>query len=257
MLSITAHPALPAQAAAGSVDLQVEDLLRVVLEDHLLVGRAQPVDRFDREPRFVEPAARPRILHRAHARPLRAEQASIDADGLEEQLERVLRVEHGVVVELAHLIREARPLAAQRAGLEARVLIRNRAAAVRHEDLQRRKIVEHLRVQQRDDGDVLFVDEVQRVGQPLGAAAGRVDVAGDVELDELFVQRIPEAIAERRRLDAAALARIGIQQAADESLLLDALLEIRQDGLRADARRQRQAADAAEGVGIELAPASR
>ena len=69
---------------------------------------------------------------------------------------------------------------------------------------------------------------------------------------QLFVERIPEAIAERRRFDAAALARIGVQQAADEALLLDALLEIRQHRLRADAGRQRQAAHAAERVGIEL-----
>ena len=40
---------------------------------------------------------------------------------------------------------------------------------------------------------------------------------GDVELHHLLVERIPEPIAERRRLDAAAFTRIGIEQEADEA----------------------------------------
>src|SRR5688500_1702099 len=80
--------------------LQVEHLLRVVLEDHLLVGIAEPLDRFDGEARLVEPAAGARVLHGADAGPLGAEQAAIDADGLEQQLERVLRVEHRAVIEV-------------------------------------------------------------------------------------------------------------------------------------------------------------
>ena len=75
---------------------------------------------------------------------------------------------------------------------------------------------------------------------------------GHVQLDELFVQRIPEAIAERRRLDAVALARVGVEQAADEPLLLHALLEIRNNRFRIDVRRQRQAAHAAERVRVQL-----
>ena len=106
--------------------------------------------------------------------------------------------------------------------------------------------------QQRHHRDVLFVDEVQRVRQALRPAAGRMDVSGDVELHHLLVERVPEPVAERRRLDAAALTGIRIQQEADEAALLDALLEIREHGLGADAGRQRQTADAAEGVGIEL-----
>src|SRR4030095_5833 len=102
------------------------------------------------------------------------------------------------------------------------------------------------------DSDVLFVDEVQRVGQTFRAAPCRMDVPGDVEFDHLLVERIPEAVAERRRLDAAALPRIRIQQTADEALFLHALLEIRDDRLRADARRQGQAAHATERIGIQL-----
>src|SRR6185503_3182715 len=140
----------------------------------------------------------------------------------------------------------------QRARLEACELIRDRTAAVRHEDLQRREILEHVRRQQGYDGDALFVDEVQRIRQALRPAPGRVDVAGDVELDHLLVERIPETVAEGRRLDAAAFTRVGVQQAANEPLLLDALLEIRNDGLRTDAGRERQAAYTAERVRVQL-----
>src|SRR5689334_16735746 len=56
-------------------DLQVEQFLGVVLEDLLLVGIGQPVDRFDGEAGLVEPAAGARILDRADARALGAEQA--------------------------------------------------------------------------------------------------------------------------------------------------------------------------------------
>src|SRR5688572_32546686 len=79
-----------------------------------------------------------------------------------------------------------------------------------------------------------------------------MNVARDIELDHLLVERIPEAIAERRRLDAAALTRIRIEQTSDEALLLHALLEIGNNRFRADARRQRQPADTAEGIRIQL-----
>src|SRR5215211_2317535 len=77
-------------------------------------------------------------------------------------------------------------------------------------------------------------------------------MSGHVELDHLLVERIPEPVAEWWRLDATALARIGIEQAADEALFPDALLEIRHHRFRADTRRQRQAAHATEGVGVQL-----
>src|SRR5207247_3444243 len=103
------------------------------------------------------------------------------------------------------------------------------------DDPQRREILEHGRIEQRHDGNALFVDEVQRVREALGAAAGRMDVAGNVELDQLFVQRIPETIAERRDVGARGFARIRIEKAADEPLFLDELFEVRQEFLRTDA----------------------
>src|SRR5262245_24515097 len=99
---------------------------------------------------------------------------------------------------------------------------------MRDEDLQRREILEHIRREQRDDGDALLVDEVERILQPFRSAASRVYVPGNIELNHLLVERIPEAIAQRRRFDAAPLTWIGILQEADEPALLDALLEIRE-----------------------------
>src|SRR5688500_7550004 len=64
--------------------LEVEHLLRVVLEDHLPVGVGEPLDRLDGEPRLVEPASGPRVLHGADAGPLGAEQTPLDANGLEQ-----------------------------------------------------------------------------------------------------------------------------------------------------------------------------
>jgi hypothetical protein len=93
---------------------------------------------------------------------------------------------------------------------------------------------------------------MQRIREALGAAAGRVDVPGNVELHHLLVKGVPEAIAERRRFDAAALAGIGVQQEADETALLDALFEIRKNSLGAHARGQWQAADAAKRVRIQF-----
>ena len=232
--------------------IELEELLGVVLEDQFLVRRAQPVERLDQEARFIQPPARARILHRADPRTLRAEQASIRADGLDQQLERFARIEHRVVVQIAHLVGETLAAAAQRAGFEARPVVGNRAAAVRNQNLQRRKIFEHVRFEQRHDADAFLIDEVQRVRETRRPAARRMDVAGNIQLHHLFVQRIPEAVAQRRSCGGRGFARIRIQQASDESHLFDALFQIRQNFLGADAGTLRQAANPAEHVGVEL-----
>src|SRR5688572_27234178 len=107
------------------LDLQVEDLFCVVLEDHLLVRIGQPLDRLDRDAHLVEPAPGPRVFDGTDAWPLGAEQAPVDTDRLEQQLEGILRIEHRVVIEIPHLLGESRPLATQRARLEPGVLIRD------------------------------------------------------------------------------------------------------------------------------------
>ena len=61
------------------------------------------------------------------------------------------------------------PVAAR---LEAADLVGHRAAAVRDDDFQRREILEHVGIDQAEDGDGLLVDEVQRVGRALRLRAG-------------------------------------------------------------------------------------
>ena len=123
---------------------------------------------------------------------------------------------------------------------------------MRDDDLERGKIGEDRGVQQGDDPDAFLVDEVERVCQPLGAATGRVNVTGDVELHHFFVERIPEPVAERGGLHAAGFTWIGIQQASHEPAFLDALLQIGNDRLGTDARTLRQAAHAAKGLREKL-----
>src|SRR5215470_8725266 len=59
----------------SSLHLKLEELFRIVFEDHLLFGSAQEFEPFDDVSRLVEPLSCFRIFHRADARPLRAEQA--------------------------------------------------------------------------------------------------------------------------------------------------------------------------------------
>src|ERR1039457_4227544 len=123
---------------------------------------------------------------------------------------------------------------------------------MRNQDFQRGEILEHVRVQQRHHGDAFFVDEMKRIRKAVGTATGGVDVAWNIQLDQLFVERIPVALAERRSLNAAGLAGIGIDQASHEPEFLDASLELLDAVARADAGALRQSADAAEDVRIKL-----
>src|SRR5206468_607299 len=120
-------------------NVDLEKLSGVVLEDHLLVGRTQPVEGFDEVPCLVQPTSRPWILHCADAWPLGSEEAPVRADRLEEQLERVLRIQHGVVVQPAHPVGEPLQSTAYGTRFEPGVLIRNRPAAMRDDDLERRE----------------------------------------------------------------------------------------------------------------------
>src|SRR5579871_5633133 len=93
---------------------------------------------------------------------------------------------------------------------------------------------------------------MRRIADPLGARAGAMQHRRNIELAELLIKRIPIAIAQAWRLDAAILERIGVDEAADEAELLDAALEFRQsDGDRLS-RNLRQHADAGKAVGEHL-----
>src|SRR5580704_11043998 len=76
----------------------------------------------------------------------------------------------------------------------------------------------------------------------------------DVELDQLLVERIPQAIGEWQPIPITP-GRIGIEVAADETELLDAARQLADAALRIDAGRLRQLTDADEILRIELGQA--
>src|SRR6266581_6840988 len=90
------------------------------------------------------------------------------------------------------------------------------------------------------------------VGQPFRTAARRVDVAGDVELDELLIKGIPVSFTKRGRFHAAALTGIRIEQTANESLFLNATLEVRKTILDRHTRALRQSAYTTENLREQL-----
>src|SRR3546814_2176310 len=53
-----------------------------------------------------------------------------------------------------------------------------------------------------------------------------MDQRRHVQLDELLIERVPEAIAQARRGQGVALGGIGIEDAADEAKLPDAALQL-------------------------------
>src|SRR6266568_9596144 len=128
--------------------VELEDFFRVVFEDHFLFGCAQPLETFDDVPRFVQPLSSFGILDGADAWSFCAEQTAIGAYRFEEQGKSLCRVQHGVVIQMTHLVREARISAPQGAGFKAGELIGNRSAAMGNKDLECRKIREHIRIQQ-------------------------------------------------------------------------------------------------------------
>ena len=78
-----------------------------------------------------------------------------------------------------------------------------------------------------------------------------MDHRRDVELDHLLVDRIPEAVGERR-VGPEAAGRVRVEVAADEAELVHAALELVAAVRRRDARRLRQLADADEVLRVEL-----
>src|SRR5262245_25183726 len=96
----------------SSLDLDLEELFRVVFEDHLLFSSAQEFEAFDDVACLVKPLPCFRIFYCTDARPLCAEQAAVGSDSFEQQRQRVCRVQHRVVIEIPHLIRKPRTAAA-------------------------------------------------------------------------------------------------------------------------------------------------
>ena len=125
---------------------ELEQRPGVLLVDRVAVGVGEPVDLLDEDLDVIEPTAVGGVAHRTSAGLLRAEQAAIDPDGLEQQLDRVLRVQARVEPQGAHAVD---------VGLAARVardarheptdLVGDRAAGVGDDQLQVREVLGHSR----------------------------------------------------------------------------------------------------------------
>ena len=121
---------------------------------------------------------------------------------------------------------ELRPPVVERQAAIAAPMKRHRAAAVRDDELQRRKILEQVGEDELHERHGVGVEIVRAGGVHRRiAAAADVDHRRHVQLDHLFVERIPPFVGERRRVEVAAR-RIGIEIAADEAKLVDAALEL-------------------------------
>src|SRR3546814_11828043 len=75
-----------------------------------------------------------------------------------------------------------------------------------------------------------------------------MDQRRHVQLDELLIERVPEAIAQARRGQGVALGGIGIEDAADEAKLPDAALQLLDAVGRALGAELRQAGDALQPI---------
>ena len=212
----------------------------------------QKLDAVDEGLGVVVPLAGARVVGRPCARTLGAEQAAVRPHYLEQQLQRLLVVEAGVVVEVLHVaVERLFPVRAAHPGPPAPYLVGDRAAAVAHDDLEPREVVEHRRPGERQDADALLRDEVvvERLAQVL--AACRMDQRGYVLLLHLLVERIPVLLAHRRR-GVLPLARVRIDHDADEPQVVDAAVDLLERVGHGRSVALRQARDAPEPVRLVL-----
>src|ERR1043166_2697289 len=222
------------------------------MKDFFLLLRVQPREALDHRADVVVPAAGPRVFLGAGTGTLGADEAAMGADESEKQSERFDAVKRGVEIELLQpFVEVLRIVGTAELRAPAADLVRNRPAAVRDDELQVGKVVEHLRAQKRDDRDALFGDEMIMERLALVAAARCVDERRQVELYELFIEWIPVFVAHARRLPVA-FAGIRIDHYADEAELVDAPVELVETVFRTHPGALRQPADAAKAVGLEL-----
>src|SRR5690606_28751783 len=145
-----------------------------VLENHLLLFSAEPVEAVDTRCDVVHLPSSLWVKMRADPGTLAAEQATVGTDSFDQQAQRLLSVEDGVEVEFTHSLGETM-LLAQRASLEPAELVRHGPAAVADYDLELREVVQHIGRAQIVHRNRLLIDEVQRVGNAVRARASRMD----------------------------------------------------------------------------------
>src|SRR3569833_1390472 len=200
---------------------------RVILEDLFLVRRAQ-WQRVDIALGVVVimPRARVDTSHRTHH--LRAKQDVVYRNDLRQQLD-AGQVIHARVHEhvLQQQLLERWPLQILRQAAIAAPMKRYGAATVWDDEAQGREVLEQVGGQKLHERSRISVDVVSAGGMEVRVAGGaHVHHCGHVELNHLFVQRVPVPIGERRRVPMSAR-RIGIQIAANESQFLHTPFELR------------------------------
>src|SRR3984893_9758421 len=227
-------------------------LAGIALEDLALVLGSKPRHLVDAAVGVViiMPGARIDALYGADH--FRGEQDVVGRDHRGEQLDAGQMIDAGIEIDVPEqMLFQRRPLQILGDAAIAAPMIRHRAAAMRNDQLQGRKILEQVRGDELHEGGGVAVDVVRAGGVEIRVARGAdMDHCRHVELDQFFVKRIPPAVGERRRVPVAAR-RIGIEIAADETKLVDAAREFADAILRIDAGRLRQLAHADEIVGIE------
>src|SRR5262249_7096402 len=123
----------------------LEELLGVVLEDHFLFGVAQEFERFDQMPSLIEQLARLWIFDCTNTGAFGPKQVPIRTTSLEEHYQSTRVIQHGVVIQIPHLLEKPRAPTTQRPGFKPSELVRNRATAVGNHDFEIRKIRKHIR----------------------------------------------------------------------------------------------------------------
>ena len=212
------------------------------------------LDRIDQRLNIVKGLAGFRIGSRSRARILGSEHHVLAARDAQQQLERLARVQASIEVQHAQAAIEFVHGAAafeDVIGLPATDLIGHRSAAVRNDDLQLRKILQHARIDDRQNRQTLLADEMLAIIFAAVLAAGGMDEPGEIQLHHLFPQRIPIFVAERGRA-VVAFAGVGIDQQSDESEILDAAVDFRKAESDGRAGSLRDRAHALKAVGKRL-----
>jgi hypothetical protein len=129
-------------------------------------------------------------------------------------------VEEDVVL---HDLVELGPIIVEGDPAEAAPMERHGPAAMRDDQLERRKVLEEVRQDQLHERHGVGV-EVIRAGRVLRRIATSADVnhRRHVELDHLLVERIPPLVGQRRGIEIST-GRVGVEVAADEPHLHAAL----------------------------------
>src|SRR6266852_5443152 len=181
-------PEAPQHLSHGPIRLDPAHQFVVLSCEHLVppfmpvVGR-EPRDGFDGGFEVVEVSTRVAAKNRPGAGSFCSEQAVIHAENSQLKVQGLGRIVAGIEIESPNLFIEGALAAPYRPGTETTHLVGNGAAAMRYHELQCRKIIENRAIEERDDGNALFIDELERVRLARITGTGGMNQCGDVEFD--------------------------------------------------------------------------